>query len=181
MRVLLVDDHTIFRQGLKFLLTDLDDKLAFIEAGTAAQALSLVKEEQPELVLLDLNLPGTRGLELLTGILDAAPGIPVAILSGAEDPSLIRSTIDAGASGFVPKTADSEVLVSALRLILSGGIYLPGSALRTVTTGASANEDERQAIVDKLSGRQTSVLLRAIQGQANKVIALEPRSATSVT
>lgn len=172
MRVLLVDDHVIFRQGLKFLLSDLDESLSFAEAGTGAQALKEIGEQMPSLVLLDLNMPGTDGLDTLRAVLEAAPSIPVAILSGEEDPSLIRSAIDAGASGFVSKTSSSDILVAALKLILDGGIYLPASALRSREPLGSGSPEEN-GISEQLSERQTAVLLRAIQGQANKVIAVE--------
>jgi len=172
VRVLLVDDHVIFRQGLKFLLSDLDESLSFAEAGTGAQALKEIGEQMPSLVLLDLNMPGTDGLDTLRAVLEAAPSIPVAILSGEEDPSLIRSAIDAGASGFVSKTSSSDILVAALKLILDGGIYLPASALRSREPLGSGSPEEN-GIAEQLSERQTAVLLRAIQGQANKVIAVE--------
>ena len=171
MRVLLVDDHVIFRQGLKFLLSDLEEGLQFAEAGTGAQALAAIAESPPNLILLDLNMPGTDGLDTLRAVLDAAPSVPVAILSGEEDPALIRSAIDAGASGFVSKTSSSDILVAALKLILDGGIYLPASALRGSEPLGKPVVDN--AATEQLSGRQTAVLLRAIQGQANKVIAAE--------
>ncbi len=171
MRVLLVDDHVIFRQGLKFLLSDLEESLLFSEAGTGEQALAAIAEAMPNLILLDLNMPGTEGLDTLRAILGAAPSVPVAILSGEEDPSLIRSAIDAGASGFVSKTSSSDILVAALKLILDGGIYLPASALRS--SEPLAVQGTGNGVAEQLSERQTAVLLRAIQGQANKVIAAE--------
>ncbi len=171
MRVLLVDDHVIFRQGLKFLLSDLEESLQFSEAGTGEQALAAIAEAMPNLILLDLNMPGTEGLDTLRAVLEAAPSVPVAILSGEEDPSLIRSAIDAGASGFVSKTSSSDILVAALKLILDGGIYLPASALRS--SEPLAAQGAGNGVAEQLSERQTAVLLRAIQGQANKVIAAE--------
>ncbi len=171
MRVLLVDDHVIFRQGLKFLLSDLDQGLEFAEAGTGAQALEAIAGARPDLILLDLNMPGTQGLDTLQSVLAAAPSVPVAILSGEEDSALIRSAIDAGASGFVSKTSSSDILVAALKLIIDGGIYLPASALRG-SEPLSADEPDNGP-VEQLSERQTAVLLRAIQGQPNKVIAAE--------
>ena len=171
MRVLLVDDHVIFRQGLKFLLSDLEEGLQFAEAGTGAHALAAIAEALPNLILLDLNMPGTDGLDTLRAVLDAAPSVPVAILSGEEDPALIRSAIDAGASAFISKTSSSDILVAALKLILDGGIYLPASALRGSEPLGTPIVNNTTA--DQLSERQTAVLLRAIQGQANKVIAAE--------
>ena len=140
-------------------------------AGTGEQALAAIAEAMPNLILLDLNMPGTEGLDTLRALLEAAPSVPVAILSGEEDPSLIRSAIDAGASGFVSKTSSSDILVAALKLILDGGIYLPAAALRS--SEPLAAQGSVNGLAEQLSERQTAVLLRAIQGQANKVIAAE--------
>jgi DNA-binding NarL/FixJ family response regulator len=174
VHVLLIDDHVMFRQGLKFLLSDLDEGLRFSEAGNCNAALLSLEKETFNLILLDLNMPGTQGLETLKTITAAAPTVPIAVLSGEDDPALIRATIDAGASGYVPKSSSSEILVAALKLILAGGVYLPTNALHGVgnresTAGKSA-DGERPLL---LSDRQTAVLLRAIQGQPNKVIAID--------
>ena len=175
MQVLLVDDHVMFRQGLKFLLSDLEESLRFLEAGTTKQAINLLASEQVNLILLDLNMPGESGLEGLEQVISAAKGVPVAVLSGENDPEVIRSAIEVGASGFVVKAASAEILVAALQLILAGGIYLPESVLgSTRDTGrVRATVDSGADQVSQLSKRQTAVLLRAIQGQANKVIAID--------
>ena len=170
MRLLLVDDHVMFRQGLKFLLSDLDESLQFMESGSCEKAADLLAHEVFDLILLDLNMPGTKGLGTLRTILSAAPQVPVAVLSGEWDPDLIRAAIEGGASGFVPKSSSSQVLVAALQLILAGGVYLPEDVLRD--TGANrGTADDKQ--LDLLSNRQTDVLLRAIKGQPNKVIAID--------
>lgn len=175
MQVLLVDDHVMFRQGLKYLLSDLDESLRFLESGNIKQAVSLLGREPVSLVLLDLNMPGESGLDGLEQVINAAPGVPVAVLSGENNPELIRSAIRTGASGFVVKSASAEILVAALQLILAGGVYLPESVLGaphdTGTTCATLDSGAEKT--SSLSQRQTDVLLRAIQGQANKVIALD--------
>lgn len=178
MHVLLIDDHVMFRQGLMFLLSDLDESLSFSEAGNCAQALEFLESESINLILLDLNMPGTKGLEALNAISTAAPTTPVAVLSGEESPNLIRAVIEAGASGYVPKSSSAEILVAALQLILAGGVYLPASALNGVSAGLSLGTlspgaDEIVVPQSLLSERQTAVLLRAIQGQTNKVIAVD--------
>ena len=175
MRVLLIDDHVMFRQGLKFLLSDLDASLQFFEAGSCEQAVESIQAEPVNLILLDLNMPGTSGLEALEAIASAAPAVPVAVLSGEDNPALIRATIEAGASGFVPKSSSSDILVAALKLILAGGVYLPPNVLNYAEPQLSAatvglEEDKRPIL---LSERQTAVLLRAIQGLPNKVIAID--------
>ena len=132
MHVLLVDDHPMFRQGLKFLLTDLDESLQFTEAGSCDQALDMLRKQSVNLILLDLNMPGTKGIGALQAVIKAAPTTPLAVLSGEDQPALIREAIEAGASGFVPKSSTSQALVGALQLILTGGIYLPENALGEV-------------------------------------------------
>ena len=173
MHVLLIDDHAMFRQGLKFLLSDLDSSLCFSEAGSCDQAVELLAEKEAQLILLDLNMPGTKGLGALQAVTAAAPITPVAVLSGEEDPSLIRATIEAGASGYIPKASSSEILVAALQLILAGGVYLPHKVLAGIEAVPAGKDNSIEATKDLLSGRQTAVLLRAIQGQPNKVIAID--------
>jgi DNA-binding NarL/FixJ family response regulator len=176
VRVLLIDDHEMFRQGLKFLLSDLNDSLQYLEAGNCDQALALIASETISLILLDLNMPGTKkGLDALQAISEAAPAVPVAVLSGENDPTIIRAAIDAGASGFVPKSSSSEILVAALQLILAGGVYLPNNVLAVADAQASREGQfaTGPGLASQLSDRQTAVLLLAIQGQANKVIAYD--------
>jgi len=175
VHILLIDDHAMFRQGLKFLLGELNADLQFSEAGSCEPALELIAEDPPSLILLDLNMPGFQGLGALHTVIAAAHAIPIAVLSGEGDPGLIRDAIDAGASGFVPKSSKSEILVAALKLILAGGVYLPTAALKQ----ASFATDDANATVknnkkaNTLSARQTEVLLRAIKGQPNKIIAMD--------
>ena len=176
MHVLLVDDHPMFRQGLKFLLTDLDESLQFTEAGSCDQALDMLRKQSVNLILLDLNMPGTKGIGALQAVIKAAPTTPLAVLSGEDKPALIRAAIEAGASGFVPKSSTSQALVGALQLILTGGIYLPENALGEVAGEVPVSDSSNTNLADhgsRLSDRQTAVLLRAIQGQPNKVIARE--------
>lgn len=170
MHVLLIDDHEMFRQGMRFLLTDLHDDIRFTDAGSCEEALASLSEAEPDLALLDLNMPGTDGLTALRQIREAHPAVPIAVLSGMDEPDLIRSAIDQGASGFVPKASSSEVLVAALKLILAGGVYLPTAALNA---SPSRPVDAGGQHTDLLSERQTDVLLKAIQGKPNKVIARE--------
>jgi DNA-binding NarL/FixJ family response regulator len=169
VHVLLVDDHEMFRQGMRFLLTDLNDDIDFTDAGTCEEALGVLADADIDLALLDLNMPGTDGLNALQKIHEAHPGVQIAVLSGMDDPDLIRDAIDQGASGFVPKASSSEVLVAALKLILAGGVYLPQAALNA-TPERHVDDSPRS---DLLSERQTDVLLKAIQGKPNKVIARE--------
>lgn len=155
-------------------MSGLDDGLQFSQAGSCAEALTLLRDGGIDLVLLDLHMPDTSGLGSLQTLQHAGVTEPIVVLSGESAPDLIRSAIEQGASGFVPKSSSSEILVAALGLILAGGIYLPPAALNgvaDVVAQESAKGDAGQA--ELLSERQSAVLLRAIKGQSNKVIAIE--------
>jgi DNA-binding NarL/FixJ family response regulator len=174
--VLLIDDHVMFRQGLRLLLGDLEKNLTFSEAGSCNEALQLIADNSFNLILLDLHMPGTKGFGALNAITAAVPSVPVAVLSGEENPTVIRDAIEAGASGYVPKSLSSEILIPALKLILAGGIYLPKNAIHvteSIADGFGKPTPVAGNHAKLLSGRQTEVLLRAIKGQANKVIALD--------
>jgi DNA-binding NarL/FixJ family response regulator len=167
MDVLVVDDHALFREGLKFLLRELDGSLGIDEAPDCAAALARVAARRYDLVLLDLNLPGLRGMDALAALLGAVPGTPTVVLSGEDDPQLVRSAIKAGAMGFIPKSSTHEVLIQALRLVFAGGVYLPPTALDTHTAAAPAAGGAALG----LTPRQMDVLRCVIQGKPNKSIA----------
>lgn len=170
MRVLLIDDHVMFRQGMTFLLSDLDESLQFSEAGTLAEALTALNENGADLILLDLNMPGADGLTALRQIRTTFAAIPLAVVSADDDPRRIRESIEEGAAGYVPKSSSSEVLVAALKLIIAGGVYLPPAALDFVAESQHSAAAARSRAT-LLSARQTIVLLKAIQGIPNKAIA----------
>jgi DNA-binding NarL/FixJ family response regulator len=129
MNVLLVDDHALFREGLAFLLRPLVDGLTTREAGSCEEALQDLKENGPaDMVLMDLGLPGMSGLQGITTLRQQWPAMPVVALSSSDDRDTVLKAVDAGAMGFIPKSATSAVLIAALRLILARGIYLPPSA-----------------------------------------------------
>jgi DNA-binding NarL/FixJ family response regulator len=160
MKVLLIDDHPLFRQGLRTLLLPLDAELEIDEAGACAEALERLATAAYDLVLLDLRLPGQSGLDALEALREAAPAAPIVVLSGEDDPRTIRGAIDRGAMGFIPKSSTQELLIQALRLVLAKGIYLPPAAL-----------DGMDADLPSLTPRQLEVLRCVIQGLPNKVIA----------
>lgn len=176
MDVLVVDDHTLFREGLKFLLRELDASLGIDEAGDCAAALERVAARRHDLVLLDLNLPGLRGMDALAALRAAVPEVPTVVLSGEDDPQLVRSAIKAGAMGFIPKSSTREVLIQALRLVFAGGVYLPPAALDTHTAALPAPAhalDVADPAPLGLTPRQMEVLRCVIQGKPNKSIARE--------
>jgi DNA-binding NarL/FixJ family response regulator len=162
MKILLIDDHALFRQGLKALLLPLDSELELDEAGTCAEALDHATNHVYDLVLLDLKMPGQSGLDALAALRAAIPATPIVVLSGEDDPYTIRGAIEGGAMGFIPKSSSQELLIQALRLVLAKGVYLPATAL----DGVDAN-------LPGITPRQLEVLRYVIHGLPNKVIARE--------
>jgi DNA-binding NarL/FixJ family response regulator len=177
VNILLVDDHVLFREGLKFLLQQLDTKLLLEEAGSCAQALERVAARRYDLILLDLNMPGMNRLDALAALREAVPDVPVVVLSGEGDPAVVRAAIERGAMGFIPKSATPEVLIQALRLVLAHGVYLPVEMLNVanmpnaVPTAAFAAGSV--GVLPGLTPRQMDVLRCVIQGKPNKIIARE--------
>ena len=177
MNILLVDDHALFRGGLKFLLQQLDTRLVLDEAGNCAQALERAAACRYDLVLLDLNMPGLSHLDALAALRDAVPDAPVVVLSGEADPRVVRAAIERGAMGFIPKSATPEVLIEALRLVLAHGVYLPLEVLAEISASAAAPaapaRGDGATPQPGLTPRQMEVLRYVIQGKPNKVIARE--------
>jgi DNA-binding NarL/FixJ family response regulator len=178
MKILLIDDHALFREGLKFLLRSLDAALEVDEAGNCAKALEHAAARSYDLVLLDLKMPGVEGLDALAALREAIPGVPLVVISGEDNPGVVRAAIERGAMGFIPKSSTPEVLVQALRLVLAHGVYLPPTVLdaAAVTTPAPAVDSQGpagQATSLGLTVRQVDVLRCVIQGKPNKIIARE--------
>src|SRR5512132_289499 len=148
MHILLVDDHPLLRGGMRFLLRSLDAGLEMDEASNCAQALERVAGRSYDLVLLDLNMPGVKGLDALDALRDAVPGTPLVVLSGEEDPRVVRAAIERGAMGFIPKSSTPEVLVQALRLVLAHGVYLPPTVLEAGYTTPAAAPASPRAVSD---------------------------------
>ena len=173
MHILIVDDHPLFREGLKTLLTALEPGVRISDAGSVSEAVALPAADAPDLILLDMNLPGTSRLEALRQVKAAHEGASVVVVSGDEDPLLIRSAVDAGAAGYIPKTTDASLTIQALRLVLANGIYLPRAALTAAGAPAPATPASKAGGTPEFSGRQLAVLKCLLQGKANKVIARE--------
>jgi DNA-binding NarL/FixJ family response regulator len=126
MKVLLVDDHQLFREGLVILVKRLDGEVETVEAASCAEAFAaLQREPDIELILLDVGLPDMSGLDGISVIRERHPGIPIVVLSSQEDRASVMQALDSGAMGYIPKTSSSDIMISALQLILANGIYLP--------------------------------------------------------
>lgn len=154
------------------LLAELDESIQTTVVGSlpAAQDVTGVFD----LVLLDFHMPNVDGMHMLQMMRQRFENLPVIILSSEEDPQIIRQLVAAGAAGFIPKSSTPLILIAALRLILSGGIYLPPIAFDLpMPTLTSASEVSRPLSNLGLSQRQLDVFLKLVQGKSNKIIARE--------
>ncbi len=163
MKILIVDDHQLFRDGLSLTLIALTPNQAppaLLHADNADQAIALLEQHNAlDLILLDLSLPDTHGMKVLQWIQEHMPECPVVIISATEKQSDIMRALDAGAAGFIPKSTSSDVILSALQLVLSGGRYLPPQLLTTAPR------------LEQLTDRQMEVLEHMNDGMSNKMIA----------
>lgn len=173
MKFLIVDDHALVREGLRHVLESLADQVAVVEAANAVQAYALVEQHVDlDLVLLDLNLPGIDGHAAMQELRRRHGALPVVILSASDDPAGVNAALKMGAAGFIPKSSTREVMLQALRLVLSGGLYIPPQALGMTgleTPGALSTS----AVGPALTARQTEVLRLIALGKPNKIIAGE--------
>jgi DNA-binding NarL/FixJ family response regulator len=130
MKILLVDDHTLFREGLRLLLERLGEPFEVLEAGDCVGAFAMASAHPDlALVLLDLGLPDMPGSNALGQMRERFPGLPVVVLSGRDDRPAVLDAINRGAMGIIPKSSDSNWLVSAWRLVMAKGVYVPPGAL----------------------------------------------------
>lgn len=169
IRVLIVDDHTLVRSGLRLLLEGEDDFVVEDEAGDAEQAIRLARLHKPDVILLDVVLPGRSGLEALDEIRGAAPRASVLVLSMQDDPSYVRQAFGAGASGYLLKEAADDELVQAVREVAAGNRYVhPALGARLAAAEAEA---KARADADPLSDREREVLRLLALGHTNQEIA----------
>lgn len=126
MKLLIVDDHGLVREGLKAILAQSDLQAQCLEAWDEASIWhELNQHPDIDMVLLDIQLPGLSGIDLLQRIVKDKPQLPIIMLSADHDSSTVSRTLELGASGFLPKSSLNQVLISAIRLVASGGIYIP--------------------------------------------------------
>ena len=174
MNLLTVDDHALFREGLCTLLANISPGVSIREAACVEEAINECKASNFRMVLLDLSLSTTQGLDTLDAFRGAVPEVPVIVLSGDDDKRSITGAIDLGAVGFIPKAHTSKLMIAALQFVLAGGIYLPPSLLQEHSeseTPSTATAEAVAAAFARLSPRQQEVATLLLQGKSNKVIA----------
>jgi two-component system response regulator NreC len=167
--VVLVDDHAVVRSGIRLLLDRQDDIEVVGEAGNAKDALFRARALKPDVILLDVVMPGESGIDVLPRLLEESPETKVLVLSMQDDPSYVREAFAAGAQGYVLKEAADEEVVSAVREIAKGGRYVhPTLGARMVAAEA---EERAAADADPLSERERDVLRLLALGHTNQEIA----------
>jgi DNA-binding NarL/FixJ family response regulator len=183
MKILLGSDHTLIREGMRHVLRELDDELVLLEVENCEAGLDLANiHADLDLVLLDLSMPGTHVPDVLSQLRKLRPALPVVMLSAASDPEDVISVFEHGAMGYIPKAASNSILLSALRLVLLGGTYIPSEILLrkgsekaapyVATESASFWKAVPSSVAQaKLTRRQMQVLAQMAQGKSNKMIA----------
>jgi DNA-binding NarL/FixJ family response regulator len=169
IRVLIVDDHALVRSGLRLLLEAEEDMQVEDEGGNADDAVRLARLHKPDVVLLDVVMPGRSGLEAAPDIKSASPDTNILVLSMQDDPSYVREAFAAGASGYLLKEAADSELVAAVREVARGGRYVhPALGARLAAAEAEAHA---RAEADPLSDREREVLRLLALGHTNQEIA----------
>ena len=175
MKILIVDDHSLVREGLKAILSLSELTPNFIEAWDS-DTVQAQLELHPDiaLMLLDIQMPGCTGLELLGRIVKKWPLLPIIMLSAEHDTQTVTNALNSGASGFLPKNSLNQVLVSAIRLVIAGGIYIPPEALHKTAPISTAAFPPQKTMptLESLgfTARQIDVFRLLVQGQSNKQI-----------
>jgi DNA-binding NarL/FixJ family response regulator len=168
IRVLIVDDHAVFRAGLKLLIDAEDDLETAGEAGTARDAIFQARSTKPDVILLDIVMPDQTGLEVVPQLLHERPETKILILSMQDDPQYVRQAFSVGASGYILKEAADTEVVGAIRDVASGNRYVhPALGARLVAAEA---EEARRAEEDPLSEREREVLRLLALGHTNQEI-----------
>lgn len=177
MRILIGDDHLLFREGLRRLLEQLHADASFTEAGTFGELVEQCRSGGVfDVVLMDLHMPGWPGFDGLRDVQGLQPGVPVVVISASESLGDIRGALDHGATGYIPKSSSVKVMLGALNLVFSGGIYVPPGALSAAVD--TAPRRRTMDVVDRSAGygltqRQREVLECLRLGKSNKQIAYE--------
>lgn len=177
VKILLVDDHPLVRDAMSRIVVELAPLVEVMQAADCARGLELARDvPDVDLVLLDLNLPGVRGFEALEQFRREHPALPIVVVSMYHDGDTVREVIRRGAMGFIPKVCSKEIILGALRLVLSGAVYVPSQAMAEDAGAASAQSPGRAAMsLSKLgelglTPRQGQVLALMMRGCNNKEI-----------
>ncbi|WP_296557301.1 response regulator transcription factor [Pigmentiphaga sp.] len=182
MKILIADDHRLVIEAVKVKLAELGPDVEF-RMALKVEDLRREASDDLDLALIDLTMPGAEGYSHIAELRERLPALPIIVLSGVEDPDVMRAAIDLGALGFIPKAYSPDVMLSAVRLVLAGGVFVPQMMLSGMShqpsgaplAAADAAGGARSTSLDQLRGllteRQVDVLRLLSQGKPNKLIA----------
>jgi DNA-binding NarL/FixJ family response regulator len=171
-RIVIADDHPLFRGALRQALCDVYPDVRIEEAGSLDDVIAILENgDEPDLILLDLKMPGVQGFSGLMYLRAQYPGVPAVVVSANEDAPVIRRSLDFGASGFVPKSSTAEQIRAALAAVLEGEIWVPAGI--DLTEDDDGEDTQMAARLATLTPQQVRVLMMLSQGLLNKQIAYE--------
>jgi DNA-binding NarL/FixJ family response regulator len=175
MKILVIDDHVLIRQAMQGVLKKVRRDAVLLEAPNSKEALQIISAQPDiDLVLLDLTLPDRDGFSVFTELRERYPSIAIVVVSAQQDPSKVMKALELGARGYIPKSAHGDVILNALRLIISGGTYVPPEILAggelSHTPFFAPDRAQRSPMDIGLTDRQLEVLTLMMQGKNNKTI-----------
>ncbi|HDJ28523.1 MAG TPA: response regulator transcription factor [Proteobacteria bacterium] len=170
IKVLLADDHSIVRAGLARIIVESGDMEVMAEAADGRETIDLVQKKVPDVVVLDISMPGLDGLEVADRLLSLHPGLPIIILTMHEEEQYVLRAVEIGVMGYVTKRSAPEQLVAAIRKVYGGSRYLSDEAVEMLAL-RMASGSQGQSPLDSLSTRELQVLRQLALGQTNREIA----------
>ena len=174
MKILIADDHHLILEGVRSKLAELGDDVEIVAAMTVDAVLEALAQASFDLLVMDLSMPGASGIDHVARVRERHPQLPVIVLSGAEDPAQMKELLVLGVRGYIPKAYSAGIMLSAVRLVLSGGVYVPPLLLEA-GSGPSPPPAQGHGSIDALRSllteRQVDVLRLLAQGKPNKRIA----------
>ena len=172
IRVLIADDHPLYRDGMHGLLDSVPDTEVIGEAASGEEAVTLAESLQPDVILMDIKMPGINGFQAMREILNTSPHIRILIVSMLEDDDSVFAAMRAGARGYVPKGANQAEMLRAIRAVANGeAIFGPGIAQRLIGFFLTSRPSTRSRIFPELTERESEILALIAQGHTNQEIA----------
>ena len=189
MKILIADDHELFLKGLEFILTDNISNLDLVKARDYNEIFSIIKNDNSfDLVITDLAMPGANWLNAIKQIHSTLPETPIVIISAVFDKEILQQTLDIGVAGYIPKTSPNNLIISAINLVIAGGVYIPHELLYTAKPTSSTEEKQEEyysplktlkKLAEKtpdspqkgLTERQIEIVKCIAEGLSNKQIA----------
>ncbi|MFT5294410.1 MAG: DNA-binding NarL/FixJ family response regulator [Colwellia sp.] len=169
--MLIVDDHVIVRKGMKQLFSLADDISVAAEASNGGQVLDLLRQNSFDIILLDMSMSGISGTSLISRVRIHSPQIPILILSMYNDPQIVKRALNAGASGYLTKDSEPEIVLLAIRKVAQGGRFIAPELAEKIVFSVTSSEDSK--LHKQLSDREYEIFLLLVKGNSLNEIASE--------